>query len=48
MCRYIADKVSIFVFVEISINFTRKTAAFSLQNPQRNGIVTVSCMGRAG
>ena len=24
MCRYIADKVSIFVFVEISINFTIK------------------------
>lgn len=24
MCRYIADKVSIFVFVEISINFYMK------------------------
>ena len=24
MCRYIADKVSIFVFVEISINFYLK------------------------
>ena len=42
MRRYSANKVLIFVFVEISINFVANYTTFSLRWTRKHGIVTIA------
>ena len=46
MCRYSANKVLIFVFVEISINFVANYTTFSLHWTRKHGIVTIAVSDR--
>lgn len=48
MCRYSANKVLVFVFVEISINFVAKLHDFFIALDKETWYSNHSCIGQAG